>query len=300
MTPFRRPPLLPADTLRALRCSLHLSHKDIDGHLELALIAQVQAKQKDPVAARDAEEVLVRAHRRAIRAWAYRSMKAVAGHDLTLEDLETEARMAFLKAVSKFDFKRGVKLMTYASWWVRADAGRAMVNEGYTIRVPAWCTEAVGKAMPAAARAARTLLRFDAPMPGREDRATLVDLTVSPDPRPDDLSTDKIDLDRAKQALARAMRELTPNERTVIRRRFFSKDDPTLQVVGDEMGVSRERIRQLEAVAVRKLRGALRRWRELFTDSLSLRPLSAAKSQPRARTSPTPSHRGSPAQAAAR
>jgi RNA polymerase primary sigma factor len=199
-------------------------------------------------------------------------------------DLVQEGNMGLMRAIDKFDFRRGYKLSTYASWWIRQSMARAATDQARTIRIPVHATEMLSKVMSAT----RRLL----PMLGREPNADEIAkyvklpvdqvqslLTISRDtvslemPVGNDGASELRDLIADDQAASpmdamvdsdltdsvlRALATLNPREQQILRMRFGigEREARTLAEIGREFGLSRERIRQLQALALRKLRHA--------------------------------------------
>jgi RNA polymerase primary sigma factor len=199
-------------------------------------------------------------------------------------DLVQEGNMGLMRAIDKFDFRRGYKLSTYASWWIRQSMARAATDQARTIRIPVHATEMLSKVMSAT----RRLL----PMLGREPNADEIAryvklpvdqvqslLTISRDtvslemPVGNDGASELRDLIADDQAASpmdamvdndltdsvlRALSTLNPREQQILRMRFGigEREARTLAEIGREFGLSRERIRQLQALALRKLRHA--------------------------------------------
>jgi RNA polymerase primary sigma factor len=228
---------------------------------------------------RRAREEMVTAHLRLVVAIAkkYRGRSS-----LDLLDLIQEGNMGLMHAVEKFNYRRGVKVSTYAVWWIRQAMARAIADQGRTIRIPVHMAETATKVLrerrklyqkegrdPAAeevaarsgipvARVEQVLtmvqdpVSLDVPI-GEDGDATLGDLIEA---------TDAVDPHAAAegsalaQSVAEALAQLTPREQQILRMRFGigGTTDHTLEEVGKVFGVTRERIRQIEAKALGKLR----------------------------------------------
>jgi RNA polymerase primary sigma factor len=226
-----------------------------------------------------AREEMVKGHLRLVVAIAkkYRRFSS-----LDLLDLIQEGNMGLMHAVEKFNYRHGVKVSTYAVWWIRQSIARAIADQSRTIRIPVHMTEIAAKvlrekrklyqrrgreALPGeiAARVGVPVARveqvlsvvqeptsLDMPV-GEDGDATLGDLVKAPD---------AIDPHAAAEASAlsdvvgEALAELTPREQRILQMRFGlgGEGDHTLEEVGKVFGVTRERIRQIEAKALEKLR----------------------------------------------
>jgi RNA polymerase sigma-32 factor len=233
-----------------------IAYPDIDGAVELDLIRYYQAGGE---VAKLAADVLVRAHHRGIRHWVFRYANLVKNHDLSHEDLVAEAQIGFLKAVEKFDF-REIKLLTYAQHWIHHQIQRACTNHGFAIRIPVWLADQVTDPR---VRRVRQVKSLDVFVDENKD-VTFLDLIPADGPSPEQDVAAQHRAEKLKVAIAKAFQRLSPKEQLVLRRRVMAKDEPTLEKVGAELGVTRERVRQIEEIAKWKMRCALEHGRALL------------------------------------
>jgi len=202
------------------------------------------------------------------------------GLGLPLDDLVQEANIGLLKAVDRFDWRKGFRFSTYATWWIRQQVTRAIADKGKTIRTPVHfhelmikvtrefdATERVTGHRPSVAGLARSmsisptkivtiLARMDEPTPIHQpdsDGSFFEDTLVDPDSPDPSLTTERAEL---AAALRHFLAELDPKATAVMTIRFgLSEDEPrTLEETGEIFGLTRERIRQIEAKSLRKLR----------------------------------------------
>ena len=208
--------------------------------------------------------------------------KKYANRGLHFLDLIQEGNVGLMKAVDKFEYRRGYKFSTYATWWIRQAISRAIADQGRTIRLPVHMTEIVNKMIRTSRRLAQTLGRepssaeiakqMDIPEWKVRKALKIMRAPVSletpigeeGDSHLGDLIEDRTAVSPAeavigvnlKERAERVLRTLSPREERVLRMRFGMDDgsEHTLEEVGRCFAVTRERIRQIEAKALRKLR----------------------------------------------
>lgn len=208
--------------------------------------------------------------------------KGYVNRGLAMPDLIQEGNLGLMKAVDKFEYRRGYKFSTYATWWVRQAVTRAVADYGNTIRIPVHMTESYNKIR----RIKQKYLQENGKQPSDNELAELSGVPLSKvqlliqamrgvesidAPIGDDEDATKLDfvrgdeeLDPQRRFMVTAMEEeirksldrLTEREATVLRLRYGigTSHDHTLEEVGRSMGLTRERVRQIESAAIRKLR----------------------------------------------
>ena len=175
--------------------------------------------------------------------------KRYVGRGMLFLDLIQEGNLGLIKAVEKFDYHKGFKFSTYATWWIRQAITRAIADQARTIRIPVHMVETINKLI----RVSRQLLQELGREPTPEEDSHLGDFIQDDNvPVPAEAAAQTL----LKEQLDEVLDTLTEREQKVLRLRFGMNDGRarTLEEVGKEFDVTRERIRQIEAKALRKLR----------------------------------------------
>ncbi len=257
---------------------VHLYLKEIGHYPLLSLADEVELSKRIEQGDEIAKQLLAESNLRLVVSIA----KRYVGRGLSFLDLIQEGNLGLIKAVEKFDYTKGFKFSTYATWWIRQAITRSIADQSRTIRIPVHMSEVINKTY----RVSRHLLQELGREPTEQELADALGLSIDKIREILKVSADPISLDTPigeeddshlgdfirddnimgpedaasysilRDQISRLLDTLTEREQRVLVLRFGLKDgrSRTLEEVGKEFNVTRERIRQIEAKALRKLR----------------------------------------------
>ena len=269
----------PTPTAESTTDSLQLFLREAGRHDLLTAAQEVELAKRIERGDDDAKQLMIKSNLRLVVSIA----KNYRNQGLPFLDLIQEGTLGLIRAVEKFDWRRGFKFSTYATWWIRQAVARALADKARTIRMPVHIVERMQKLnraertlwtqlgreptlaeiadeaaltlqqaveVRAAARASASL---DAPV-GDTDEAVLGDFVAGQDPLPEEC----VELELRSRALIQALASLAPRDRQVIVLRYgIGGTEPrTLEQIGRQLGLTRERVRQIELDSLRRLAAA--------------------------------------------
>ena len=252
--------------------------KEIGGYPLLSITEEIELAKRIEEGDAQAKQMLAESNLRLVVSIA----KRYVGRGLSFLDLIQEGNLGLIKAVDKFDYNKGYKFSTYATWWIRQAITRSIADQSRTIRIPVHMSEVINKTY----RVSRSLLQELGREPTEQELSEAMNLPIEKVREILKVSADPISLDTPigeeddshlgdfirddtimgpedaasyavlQDQISRLLDTLTAREQRVLILRFGLKDgrSRTLEEVGREFNVTRERIRQIEAKALRKLR----------------------------------------------
>ncbi len=252
--------------------------KEIGNYPLLTIDEEIELAKRIEKGDADAKRILSESNLRLVVSIA----KRYVGRGLSFLDLIQEGNLGLIKAVDKFDYNKGYKFSTYATWWIRQAITRSIADQSRTIRIPVHMSEVINKTY----RVSRSLLQELGREPTEQELSNALNMPIEKVREILKISADPISLDTPigeeddshlgdfikdehvmgpeeaasyavlQDQISNLLKTLTDRERRVLMLRFGLKDgrSRTLEEVGKEFNVTRERIRQIEAKALRKLR----------------------------------------------
>src|SRR3954454_4879415 len=257
--------------------SLQLFLNEAGRYALLTAPQEVELAKRIEAGDKQAKDLLVNSNLRLVVSIA----KKYQGHGLTLLDLIQEGIIGLIRAAEKFDWRKGFKFSTYATWWIRQAVQRGVANKARVIRIPVHIVEREQKISRAERElvaklerspsdeeladkaklpvkqvrevraAARAVASLDKPV-GEDDSAAFGDLFASDEKTPDE----QVEVELTEKALHKAVAELSEREQRILSLRYglSGVEEPkSLEEIGRILGITRERVRQLEAEALRRL-----------------------------------------------